>query len=42
MTDGFVRGPGEGERVSPAMTLKVGYKKSQAWSMLRCGHRAGL
>ena len=33
MTDGFVRGPGEGERVSPAMTLKVGDKNSQAWSM---------
>jgi hypothetical protein len=24
MTDGFVMGPGAGERVSPAMTLKVG------------------
>ena len=33
MTDGFVRGPGGGERVSPAMTLKVGDKNSQAWSM---------
>ena len=33
MTDGFVRGPGEGERISPAMTLKVGDKNSQAWSM---------
>ena len=29
MTDGFVKGPGEGERVSPAMTLKVGDKNSQ-------------
>ena len=26
-------GPGEGLRVSPAMTLKVGDKNSQAWSM---------
>jgi oxalate decarboxylase/phosphoglucose isomerase-like protein (cupin superfamily) len=33
MTDGFVRGPGEGERVSPAMTLKVGDSRSKAWSM---------
>jgi uncharacterized RmlC-like cupin family protein len=33
MTDGFVRGPGEGERVSPAMTLKVGDSRSTAWSM---------
>ncbi len=32
MTDGFVLGPGEGQRVSPAMTLKVGGKHSQAWS----------
>src|SRR5215472_9032464 len=33
MTDGFVRGPGEGERVSPAMTLKVGDAQSTVWSM---------
>src|SRR5512146_1169279 len=33
MTDGFVMGPGEGEQVSPAMTLKVGDKNSEAWSM---------
>ena len=33
MMDGFVLGPGEGLRVSPAMTLKVGDKNSQAWSM---------
>jgi len=33
MADGFVLGPGEGERVSPAMTLKVGDKNSTAWSM---------
>ena len=33
MMDGFVLGPGEGQRVSPAMTLKVGDKNSQAWSM---------
>jgi mannose-6-phosphate isomerase-like protein (cupin superfamily) len=33
MTDGFVRGPGEGERVSPAMTLKVGDVYSTSWSM---------
>ncbi len=33
MPDGFVMGPGEGQRVSPAMTLKVGDKNSQAWSM---------
>jgi oxalate decarboxylase/phosphoglucose isomerase-like protein (cupin superfamily) len=33
MADGFVMGPGEGERVSPAMTLKVGDKSSTAWSM---------
>jgi len=33
MTDGFVVGPGEGERVSPTMTLKVGDKNSPAWSM---------
>src|SRR5262249_39892790 len=33
MTDGFVLGPGDGERVSPAMTLKVGDKNSQTWSM---------
>jgi oxalate decarboxylase/phosphoglucose isomerase-like protein (cupin superfamily) len=33
MTDGFVRGPGEGERVSATMTLKVGDARSTAWSM---------
>jgi oxalate decarboxylase/phosphoglucose isomerase-like protein (cupin superfamily) len=33
MTDGFVLAPGEGERISPAMTLKVGDKRSQSWSM---------
>jgi oxalate decarboxylase/phosphoglucose isomerase-like protein (cupin superfamily) len=33
MTDGFVVGPGEGERVSRAMTLKVGDRHSQSWSM---------
>ena len=33
MMDGFVLGPGQGQRVSPAMTLKVGDKNSQAWSM---------
>jgi len=33
MADGFVRGPGEGERVSPTMTLKVGDENSTAWSM---------
>jgi oxalate decarboxylase/phosphoglucose isomerase-like protein (cupin superfamily) len=33
MTDGFVLAPGEGERVSPAMTLKVGEKRSGSWSM---------
>ena len=33
MTDGFVRGPGGGQRLPPAMTLKVGDKNSQAWSM---------
>ncbi len=33
MTDGFLMGPGQGERVSPAMTLKVGDKNSTAWSM---------
>ena len=33
MADGFVIGPREGERVSPAMTLKVGDKDSTAWSM---------
>jgi hypothetical protein len=33
MTDGFVLGPGEGEPISPALTLKVGDKQSQAWSM---------
>jgi len=31
MADGFVMGPGEGERVSPAITLKVGGKSSAAW-----------
>ena len=33
MADGFVLPPGEGERVSPAMTLKVGDKHSRLWSM---------
>jgi oxalate decarboxylase/phosphoglucose isomerase-like protein (cupin superfamily) len=33
MADGFVLGPGEGERVSPTMTLKVGDGNSMAWSM---------
>jgi oxalate decarboxylase/phosphoglucose isomerase-like protein (cupin superfamily) len=33
MTDGFVRGSGEGDRVSPAMTLKVGDAQSKVWSM---------
>ena len=33
MTDGFVVGRSEGERVSPAMTLKVGGRQSQTWSM---------
>jgi hypothetical protein len=33
MTDGFVLGPGEGARVSPAITLKVGDEQSQSWSM---------
>jgi oxalate decarboxylase/phosphoglucose isomerase-like protein (cupin superfamily) len=31
--DGLVIAPGEGERVSPAMTLKVGDQRSTAWSM---------
>lgn len=33
MADGFVMRPGEGERVSPAMTLKVGDKQSATWSV---------
>jgi oxalate decarboxylase/phosphoglucose isomerase-like protein (cupin superfamily) len=33
MTDGLVLAPGQGERVSPAMTLKVGDKQSGCWSM---------
>ena len=33
MTDGFVMGPGEGEQVSPTMTVKVGGTSSRAWSM---------
>jgi oxalate decarboxylase/phosphoglucose isomerase-like protein (cupin superfamily) len=33
IADGFVLGPGEGERVSPTMTLKVGDENSTAWSM---------
>jgi oxalate decarboxylase/phosphoglucose isomerase-like protein (cupin superfamily) len=33
MTDGFLLRPGEGQRVSPAITLKVGNENSQAWSM---------
>jgi oxalate decarboxylase/phosphoglucose isomerase-like protein (cupin superfamily) len=33
MADGFLLAAGAGERVSPAMTLKVGDKQSQSWSM---------
>ncbi len=33
MTDGFVLAPGEGEQISPAMTLKVGDTRSQSWSI---------
>lgn len=33
MPDGFVLAPGEGERVSPAMTLKVGDARSERFSM---------
>jgi oxalate decarboxylase/phosphoglucose isomerase-like protein (cupin superfamily) len=33
VADGLVLAPGEGERVSPAMTLKVGDGLSKAWSM---------
>lgn len=33
MTDGFVLAPGEGEPISPAMTLKVGGNQSAVWSM---------
>ena len=33
MADGFVMAPGRGERVSPAMTLKLGDKNSTVWSM---------
>lgn len=33
LADGLVLAPGEGERVSPAMTLKVGDRSSKAWSM---------
>jgi oxalate decarboxylase/phosphoglucose isomerase-like protein (cupin superfamily) len=33
MPDGFVLAPHEDERVSPVMTLKVGDKRSEAWSM---------
>lgn len=33
MADGFVLAPLEGERVSPTMTLKVGDKDSQSWSV---------
>jgi len=30
MTDGYVMGPGEGDRVSPVMTLKVGVVVTEA------------
>lgn len=33
MNDGFVLAPLEGERVSPTMTLKVGDKRSESWSV---------
>jgi oxalate decarboxylase/phosphoglucose isomerase-like protein (cupin superfamily) len=33
MTDGFVLRPGEGEQISPALTLKVGDQQSAAWSV---------
>jgi oxalate decarboxylase/phosphoglucose isomerase-like protein (cupin superfamily) len=33
MTDGFVRGPGEGDSVSAAITLKVGDSESKVWSL---------
>lgn len=33
VNDGFLLSRGEGERVSPTMTLKVGDKSSKAWSM---------
>jgi len=33
MTDGLLLSPGEGESVSPAMTLKVGDTHSETWSM---------
>lgn len=33
MTDGLVLSAGEGERVSPAMTLKVGDAHSEIWSL---------
>jgi len=33
MTDGFVMGPGEGDRVSPTMTLKIGDMNTAAWSV---------
>ena len=33
MVDGFVLPPGEGQRVSPAMTVKVGDQHTEAWSV---------
>jgi oxalate decarboxylase/phosphoglucose isomerase-like protein (cupin superfamily) len=33
MEDGFVVAPGDGERISPAMTLKVGDDRSRSWSV---------
>jgi oxalate decarboxylase/phosphoglucose isomerase-like protein (cupin superfamily) len=33
MADGFLLAAGAGERVSPAMSLKVGDKHSRSWSM---------
>jgi hypothetical protein len=46
MADGFVMAPGQGEQVSPAMTLKVGDKNSQELNGLvdvrGGGHRAGI
>lgn len=34
MTEGLVLSPGEGERVSPSMTVKVGDAQSEIWSLL--------
>jgi oxalate decarboxylase/phosphoglucose isomerase-like protein (cupin superfamily) len=34
MADGYVMAPGEGERVSPAMTLKVGDERSGSFTVL--------